>query len=112
MRGSDDEEDHTEDEEGNAAFSSSWLLGRLNNLKNRTRRGKRRFCHDEDVVEDFVLSTDEEDGYATDMVPSDEEDDENRESSKEQKKTKPSTSASKNKKTHPKKSRKRKEGKF
>ncbi|XP_024029610.1 nucleolar complex protein 2 homolog [Morus notabilis] len=119
MRGSgDEEEDYTLDNEGNAAFSSSWLPGSDSKAKqpkesNKKRKKKREteqfeedFAKDEDVVEDLVLSSDEEDGSMSDAVPSDEEDDENGKPPKQQNKKKLSISALKNKKTRPKKSRK------
>lgn len=123
LESDDDEVDYTLDEEGNAAFGSSWLpgsdskakepkeLSKKKKKKRKTEQVEEDFAMDEDVVEDFVLSSDEDDGSMSEIIPSDEEDDENGKPPKEQnKKQKPSRSALKNRKSHsrPKKSRKRK----
>ncbi|PSR90231.1 Nucleolar complex protein [Actinidia chinensis var. chinensis] len=108
----DDDEDDTRNEEGTAAFSSSWLPGidsktespKVEEKKKKKRRkvSQEEAAFDEDVVEDLVLSSDEdEDGDTFSPEPV---------SPKQQiKKRKPSAESSKKKaQFHAKKSKKRK----
>ncbi|KAI5401455.1 hypothetical protein KIW84_066066 [Lathyrus oleraceus] len=62
-----DEEDIKEDEDGTAAFSSSWLPGNdkikqepTETKRKRKKHQKERTAVDDDIVEDLVLSSDED----------------------------------------------------
>ncbi|XP_062017237.1 nucleolar complex-associated protein 2 [Rosa rugosa] len=114
-----DEEDDTRDEEGTTVFSSSWLPGvdskdkepkDVKKKKKRKTEQEERVAIDEDIVEDLVLSSDEEDGPSSDALSDADEEEGKPEplkpGSKKQKRfTNPSK---KNVKSQAKKSRKRK----
>ncbi|KAF7837124.1 nucleolar complex protein 2-like protein [Senna tora] len=74
-----DEEDARKIEEGASVFSSSWLPGKGPKVKHPTETKKKRRKQqkgietDEDVVEDLVLSSDEDDS-PSDSLPVDEND--------------------------------------
>ncbi|XP_068338305.1 nucleolar complex-associated protein 2 [Pyrus communis] len=102
-----DEEDDTRDEEGTAVFSSSWLPGKGSKAeppkdvkkKKRKRRTERQdqVAMDEDIVQELVLSSDEEDGSLSDTFSAEEDEEEKQAPSKlESKKPKRSTNKSKN----------------
>ncbi|KAM1998226.1 hypothetical protein EV2_005751 [Malus domestica] len=115
-----DEEDDTRDEEGTAVFSSSWLPGKDSKAEApkdvKKKKRKRRTKHqdqvamDEDIVQELVLSSDEEDGSLSDTFSAEEDEEEKQAPSKlESKKPKRSTNKSKNSsKPQAKRSRKRK----
>ncbi|XP_062083883.1 nucleolar complex-associated protein 2 [Humulus lupulus] len=120
----DDEEDHTRNEEGTVVFSSSWLPGTDSKdekpKESKKKRKKKRkteqldddqLAVDEDVVQDLVLSSDEDDSSIDGHGRSNEEDEDGKPPlppKQQTKKHKQSTHASKNKKFHANKSRKRK----
>ncbi|XP_016447201.1 nucleolar complex-associated protein 2 isoform X3 [Nicotiana tabacum] len=108
----DDDDDDGKDSKGDAVFSSSWLPAGNTKAEQSTeekqKKKKRRkelqdeTAFDEDIVEDFILSSDGEDGSVSD-TPSDEEVSIKQKSSVEPSKKKG--------KSHGKKNRKRKRSK-
>ncbi|PIA34561.1 hypothetical protein AQUCO_03700090v1 [Aquilegia coerulea] len=114
----DDEDDSTnmDIEEGATVFSSSWLPGKdpmtkkPNEQKSEKKQKKRqdKVAHDEDIVEDFVPSSDE-DGSMSDTASLDTEDEEKPAAPKRVgNKRKFSKELSKKGKSHSKKSKKKK----
>ncbi|XP_068311021.1 nucleolar complex-associated protein 2-like [Pyrus communis] len=78
-----EEEDDTRDDEGIAAFSSSWLPGKDSKAEppkdvKKKKRKRKTECQDqvamdEDIVQELVLSSDEEDGSLADTSSADED---------------------------------------
>ncbi|XP_048425587.1 nucleolar complex-associated protein 2-like [Pyrus x bretschneideri] len=78
-----EEEDDTRDDEGIAAFSSSWLPGKDSKAEppkdvKRKKSKRKTECQDqvamdEDIVQELVLSSDEEDGSLADTSSADED---------------------------------------
>ncbi|CAL8998479.1 unnamed protein product [Prunus brigantina] len=115
-----DEEYDPKDEEGTTVFSSSWLPGTDSKAKQpkdtKKKKRKRKTEHqdqvamDEDIVQDLVLSSDEEDGSLSNTFSAEEDEEGKPAPSKlESKKHKHSTNTSKkNVKSQAKRSKKRK----
>ncbi|ONH99156.1 hypothetical protein PRUPE_6G014700 [Prunus persica] len=115
-----DEEYDPKDEEGTTVFSSSWLPGTDSKAKEpkdtKKKKRKRKTEHqdqvamDEDIVQDLVLSSDEEDGSLSNTFSAEEDEEGKPAPSKlESKKHKHSTNTSKkNVKSQAKRSKKRK----
>ncbi|KAF4356070.1 hypothetical protein G4B88_015350, partial [Cannabis sativa] len=119
MTESDDEEDHTQNEEGTVVFSSSWLPGtdsknekpkeskKKRKKKRKTEQVDDELAGDEDIVQDLVLSSDEDGSLSDGHDRSDEEDEDGKPSLPPKQQTKKHRQ-SKNKKFPANKSRKRK----
>ncbi|KAL5835539.1 hypothetical protein ACOSQ3_015094 [Xanthoceras sorbifolium] len=129
---SDDEEDDMMDERGATVFSSSWLPGsdsnakapkeEKNKMKKKTRQQMRKVALEEDVVEDLVLSSDEDEPIVDSDTPSSDEDEnanpvasqephkkqKMKNSSKKNVRQKPTNMSKKNAESHAKKLKKRK----
>ncbi|WRX23785.1 Nucleolar complex protein 2 - like 2 [Theobroma cacao] len=115
---SDEEDDirnKDEDEDGASVFSSSWLPGgdikaKLPKEEEKKKKKKKRKMEqevDEDIVEDLVLSSDE-DASLSDSPSTEEDDSEEQPGSRQQsKKQKPKNMSKKNVRSHSNKSKKR-----
>ncbi|GFZ20749.1 Noc2p family [Actinidia rufa] len=114
----DNEDDDTRNEDGTAAFSSSWLPGidsktklpieEEKKKKKRRKAPQEEAAFDEDVVEDLVLSSDEDEDEDT-FSPGPDAEAEPVSPKQKSKKRKPSTESSTKKfQCHAKKSKKRK----
>ncbi|KAG8635082.1 hypothetical protein MANES_17G118000v8 [Manihot esculenta] len=111
----EDEDDDVENEKGAAIFSSSWLPGRESRAKpskekkekkKKTKGQQEAATLDEDIVEDLVLSSDE-DGSVDDSLASSEDEDEESTSPNLQRKQQKLSENLPKKRSRPRKSKKK-----